>query len=92
MSRKSHYLKTEPLFYQDAVSGQKPFEVRYYDRKFLTYDYLFLQEYLGGYTGRETQFEVTCVLDNPRFCKEGYVIMGIKKIGEEHVVKGLRTL
>jgi hypothetical protein len=92
MSRKCHYLKTEPVFYIDAVSGKKPFEVRFNDRDYQTYDYLFLQEWCGGYTGRETQFEVTYVLDSDRFCKEGYVIMGIKMVGEEHIVNSLRTL
>lgn len=92
MSRQHHYLKTEPIFYQDAVSGQKPFEVRFNDRDFQVYDMLYLQEWLTGYTGRECQFEVTYVLDNPILCKKGYVIMGIKKIGEEHIVNGLRTL
>lgn len=75
-----------------CVKEQKPFEVRFNDRDFKMYDYLWLQEYLTGYTGRECQFEVTCVLDDSRFCKEGFVIMGIKKIGEEHIVNGLRTI
>lgn len=92
MSRRNHYLKTEPIFFMDCVLGNKPFEVRFNDRDFQPYDYLFLQEYITGYTGRECQFQVTYVLSDNRFCKEGFVIMGIKKIGEEHIVRGLRTL
>lgn len=45
------------------------------------YDILHLQEWFGGdYSGRKIDAEVVYLLDNPEYCKEGYVIMGIKVI------------
>lgn len=79
MSRQHHYLKILPKYYMAVERGEKTFEVRYNDRNFKKYDILHLQEWLNGeYTGREINAEVTYVLDDPAYCKEGYVIMSIK--------------
>ena len=80
MSRQHHYLKTLTNFYQDIESGKKNFEVRFNDRDFKVYDMLYLQEFIppSTYTGREIRKEVTYVLDNPDYCKEGYVVLGLK--------------
>ena len=80
MSRQHHYLKTHPKYYIAPESGKKTFEVRFNDRNFKEYDILHLQEFVPPetYTGRVMQFEVTYVLDNPDFCKKGYVVLGIK--------------
>ena len=81
MSRQHHYLKILPEYYRAIVSGKKTFEVRFNDRHFQVYDILHLQEWFGGeYSGRSIDAEVTYLLDNPDYCKEGYVIMGIKVI------------
>ena len=80
MSRQHHYLKTLTNFYQDIESGKKNFELRFNDRDFKVYDMLYLQEFIppSTYTGREIRKEVTYVLDNPDYCKEGYVVLGLK--------------
>ena len=80
MSRQHHYLKILTNFYQDIESGKKNFEVRFNDRDFKVYDMLYLQEFIppSTYTGREIRKEVTYVLDNPDYCKEGYVVLGLK--------------
>ena len=74
-----HELKILPEYYQLIEIGEKTFEVRFNDRNFAKGDMLFLREHdENGYTGRAIAAEVTCLLDNPRFCKKGYVIMGIR--------------
>ena len=81
MSRQHHYLKILPEYYRAIESGDKPFEVRYNDRNFQKYDILHLQEWVNGvYTKRQIDAEVTYVLDSPDYCKEGFVVMGIKVI------------
>lgn len=68
MSRQHHYLKIEPEYYIDIESGIKTFEIRYNDRNYKVYDILYLQEYCNG------------KMDNPQFCKEGFVILGIRDL------------
>lgn len=78
-----HALKTEPNYFEDATSGRKPFEVRKNDRDFKLCDYIALNEYdptraeRERYTGRSALFRITYVLDNPQYCKDGYVVLGI---------------
>lgn len=81
MSRQHHTLKITPEYYRAIERGDKTFEVRKNDRDFQVYDILELKEFFGGeYSGRYIRAEVTYILDNPEYCKEGYVIMGIKVI------------
>lgn len=81
MSRQHHYLKIIPEYYRAIEKGEKSFEVRFNDRNFQKYDILHLKEWCGGeYTGRVIDCEVTYVLDNPDFCKEGFVVMSIRVI------------
>jgi len=83
---KKHDLKTIQPFYNDVESGAKPFEVRFNDRDYQVGDILMLQEWnINGHflTGRECQKEITYILDNPDYCKEGYVILGIKEYADE---------
>jgi hypothetical protein len=81
MSIQHHYLKILPKYYRAVERGKKTFEVRFNDRDFKEYDMLHLQEWCGGeYTGREIIAQVSYLLDDPAFCKEGYVIMGMKDI------------
>ena len=80
MKRKHHYIKILPEYYDAIDSGKKTFEVRYNDRNYQVNDILHLQEWIdGGYSGREMAVEVTYLLDNPNYCKEGYVIMAINR-------------
>ena len=80
MDRKQHELKILPEYFEAIVKGEKNFEVRFNDRNFAKGDILLLREHDGKcYTGRQITTEVTYLLDNPAYCKEGYVIMAIKK-------------
>ena len=79
MSRQHHYIKILPEYYRAVESGKKTFEVRYNDRNYQVYDILHLQECVNDYyTGREITVEVTYILDDPKYCKDGYVVMAIE--------------
>lgn len=81
MSVQHHYLKIKPEYYRAIEQGIKTFEVRFNDRNFQVYDILHLQEWCGGeYTGREITVDVTYILSDEQFVKEGYVVMSIKVI------------
>ena len=79
MTGKRHEQKILPEYFEAIVKGEKNFEVRFNDRNFSKGDILFLREHDGReYTGRTITVEVTYLLDNPAYCKDGYVIMAIK--------------
>jgi ASC-1-like (ASCH) protein len=80
MSRQHHRLKTLTNYYQDVEKGKKNFEVRFNDRNFKVGDILYLEEFVppSTYTGRQIIKEVVYILDDQDFCKEGYVIIGLK--------------
>lgn len=64
----------------DIEKGIKSFEIRFNDRDFKVGDFLHLQEYCGGeYTGREMSREVCYMIDSPEYCKEGFVVLGLKE-------------
>lgn len=76
-----HSLKILPEYFDAIVSGKKTFEVRFNDRDYQVDDILLLQEWVDGqYTGRSQETKVTYLLDNPHYCKEGYVIMAINRL------------
>lgn len=78
-----HYLKTESPYFQAVKSGIKPFEVRKNDRDFKVGDTLILEEVdpvKKIHTGAWVPEQIIYKLDDPRFVKEGYVILGIKEI------------
>ena len=76
---KHHYLKILPDYYDHVKSGDKTFEVRLNDRDYQVNDVLHLQEFTEGeYTGRELVKVVSYILNNPDYCKEGYVILALK--------------
>lgn len=80
MSRQHHNLKILPEHFMAIERGDKTFEVRFNDRNYRKHDILHLQEWFGGeYSGRELAVAVTGIYDNPEYCKEGFVIMSIKK-------------
>lgn len=85
---KVHDLKIRPEYYNPVSAGTKTFEVRKNDRGFLTGDYLILREYAqqgtsGNYTGREVKVAVTYILRESCYVRPGYVVMGIRKVGEK---------
>lgn len=81
-----HALKTTPKYFEDVISGKKPFEVRRNDRDFREGDFAALNEYdpdsraaeRDRYTGRSALFRICYVLDNPEYCKAGYVVLGLE--------------
>lgn len=78
-----HELKTINPYFNDVDLGSKTFEVRKNDRHFKVADIMILKEYypMGDYyTGKEIKCFITYVLDNPEYCKEGYVVLGFKKL------------
>jgi hypothetical protein len=77
----THALKTIPAFFADIASGKKQFEVRKNDRNFKAGDKILLQEYdpEKGYTGQEWEGSITYLMDNPDYCKKGFVIFSIKE-------------
>ena len=76
MAREYHNLKIQPIYYRTIEKGLNNFEVRFNDRNFKVGDVLRLQEWVNGvYTGRYIMADVTYILDDPLYCKEGYVIM-----------------
>ena len=79
-----HALKIEPEYFEAIKNREKTFEVRENDRDFSVGDYLALNEYLadtGQYTGRGIIVKVLYVLDDDKYCKFGYVILGIWYLG-----------
>jgi ASC-1-like (ASCH) protein len=71
-----------PLYFIDIDNGQKTCEVRFNDRDFRVGDILHLQEWLVNYTGRQIDVEVTHVLKNCEWCKDGYAILSFRKLRE----------
>lgn len=77
---KVHYLKTIPKYFREAARGNKPFEVRKNDRYFKVGDVVQLEEWLPEekkYTGRSVCGVITYVLSERKYCKKGFVILGI---------------
>ena len=82
MRRKYHCLKILPKYFRDIESGVKSFEIRFNDRNFAVGDILILEEYSdGNYTGRTLWREVCYVIGDPEYCKEGFVVLGLKERG-----------
>lgn len=79
-----HKLKILSRYYEAIRQGKKTFEVRKDDRPFQEGDTLLLEECVTpngcGYTGREMKVDVTYILRDSEYVKDGYCIMGIKII------------
>ena len=78
---KVHELKTLKTYFTPVYTGVKKFEVRFNDRNFQINDSLNLREFDGitqTYTGKNIIKRITYILDDPRFVKEGFVILQIK--------------
>jgi Domain of unknown function (DUF3850) len=81
---KAHFLETVQPFFDDILSGSKPFDLRKNDRDFEVGDILFLSEFSleFGHTDRWILAKVTYVLSpgihSSNFgLQDGYVILGI---------------
>lgn len=78
-SRHHHYVKILPKYYIAVEKGIKTFEIRFNDRNYKVGDILHLQEFYGDqYTSRELTKEICYMIDDPDYCKEGFVVLGIK--------------
>lgn len=79
----AHMLKILPEFLAPLLTKEKNFEVRYNDRDYKVGDLLILQEWnpqMEIYTGRWLCAQISYILDDPRYCKKDYVILGLKFI------------
>lgn len=76
-----HELKILPQYYRAVLEKRKTFEVRKNDRHFAVGDGVCLREYdplsKNGYTGRVWYGDITYILNDPLYCKCGYVVMSI---------------
>lgn len=80
-----HELKILSKYFEDALTGNKPFELRKNDRDYKVGDILALNEVSDDktkYTGNSLLCEVTYVLDLKDWLadSEDYVILGIRKL------------
>jgi uncharacterized protein YqfB (UPF0267 family) len=86
--RKTHRLKTWPIFYDDVEAGAKTFEIRKNDRNFQVGDILKLEKFdkdSGGYTGDSLKAVVsyTIRLDGLPGMPDGFIGMSIELIEDE---------
>lgn len=74
-----HELKILPSFYEDVIQHRKTFEVRKNDRPYAVGDFLILHEYTPdkGYSGRAVEVPVIYILNDIRYCKPDFIIMGL---------------
>ena len=81
---KIHELKTLKEYFWDVWNDKKSFEVRFNDRDYKVGDVLNLKWYIpesNEYMDYSILCEVLYILDDPQYCKGGYVILGIKVLG-----------
>jgi len=77
----NHKLKILPKCFQAAYNQDKTFEVRKKDCDFKIGDGVILMEWdeqKQMYTGRQMGVNITYTLDDPKYCKEGYIIFSFE--------------
>lgn len=76
----THELKIRPEYFKAVVLGDKTFEIRKNDRNFKVGDVIVLHEWneKGGYTGKHTLVNITYVMTDSEFVKNGFAVLGIK--------------
>lgn len=79
-----HDLKILPQYYRAVIEKRKTFEVRKNDRAFAVGDSICLREFDPlseyGYTGRIWNGYIKYILNDPLYCKKGFVIMSIEEV------------
>ena len=73
-----HGLKIWPEYFNEIVAGNKTFEVRQADHPFAVEDLLAMNEWdpkTETYTGASVLMKVTHLCDDPKYAREGFVIM-----------------
>lgn len=75
-----HELKIDELYFEDILSNNKQFEIRYNDRNFKKDDKVILKEInsFRNFTGREIEVKITYLTDYEQ--KKGYVVFGFEKV------------
>ncbi|MHC5278921.1 DUF3850 domain-containing protein [Listeria kieliensis] len=77
---KTHELKILPLYFKEARSGNKYFEIRKNDRDYHIGDYVILNEFDGeNYTGRKILGKITFITDFEQ--QDGYIVFGWQRAG-----------
>lgn len=84
---KTHNIKLNIEFYDDVLSGRKPFEIRENDRgyqtgdhiKFIPYDSKICPSLKPNHPIADKEYEITYVL-NGWGLKNGYVVFGIREV------------
>jgi len=76
-----HELKITVKYFNDVYYGVKKFEVRFNDKNFKISDILLLKEFdtiNQEFTERSICKNIIYILDDPKFVKDGFIIMGIE--------------
>lgn len=74
-----HALKILPEYFDEIATGIKSFEIRKNDRPYRTGNYVALNEWnREQYTGKRILQKIVYILDDPEYCKEGYVVLGLE--------------
>lgn len=69
-----HELKLNTIYFEEALKGNKPFEIRYNDRDYKVGDEIVLKEWDKDYTGREIYGRITYMIPSDfRGLALGYV-------------------
>lgn len=78
-----HELKIMPQYFRAVLERRKTFEVRKNDRPFTVGDGVCLREFdplsENGYTGRVWHGKIIYILNDPLYCKKGYIIFSIEE-------------
>ena len=74
----THNLKIKMEYFEAVLNGLKAFEIRYNDRNFKVFDYVYLNEVDDkfDFTGRSIKVKITYITDFEQ--KDGYVVFGFK--------------
>lgn len=74
-----HNLKIQPRYFDEVLSGDKPFEIRYNDREYKQGHIVVLHEWDGqSYTGNRIQATIGTVCDY--YQRKGWVVFGLLDI------------
>jgi ASC-1-like (ASCH) protein len=86
VEQRKFELKIHPEFFERVVDGSKKFEIRKEDdilRMYREGDLINLREWdpkTKDFTGKSTLVEVAYLTRDPRFVKEGHVVMSIERV------------
>jgi hypothetical protein len=74
----THNLKIKMEYFWAVLNGLKTFEIRYNDRNFKVFDYVYLNEVDDkfDFTGRSIKVKIIYITDFEQ--KDGYVVFGFK--------------